>query len=460
MDLFVEQREQNFKRAEPLAARMRPKTIEEFLGQSHFLGEGKLLRRMLEADRVTSAVFYGPPGTGKTTLAHLIAVRTNAHFVSLNAAGSSVKEVRDELAAARQRLGVEGRRTILFVDELHRFNRAQQDVLLNDVENGTVILIGATTENPFFAVNSPLISRSQIFRFEPLTVDEITALLYRAVADRERGYGNFNVKLTTEAAHHLAVTSDGDGRRALTALDVAVRSQMAGAGNAVPGQPSDSQKNAKAAPLEIVVDLKVAEDSIQRKALEYDATGDAHYDAISAMIKSIRGSDPDATVYWIARMLEGGEDPRFVARRIVIAAAEDVGNADPRGLIVAQAAADATHFIGMPECQLILAQAAIYLACAPKSNASAMAIWSATDDVKNNRTLPVPMHLRASGYSGAKQLGSGKGYQYPHDAPGGILDQDYLGVDKTYYEPTDRGDEARFREMLQRIRELRSRAHD
>jgi len=457
MDLFAATREANLKQAEPLAVRMRPRTIEEFLGQSHFLGEGKLLRRMLEADRVSSAVFYGPPGTGKTTLAHLIASQTNAHFVSLNAAGSSVKEVREELEAARQRLGIEGRRTILFVDELHRFNRAQQDVLLDDVENGTVILIGATTENPFFAVNSPLISRSQIFRFEPLTVEEITKLLRRAVADRERGYGELKVRLTDEASHHLAVTSDGDARRALTALEVAVRSQMANSAITAPRPSTTGEGKAEAAHPEIIVDLKVAEDSIQRKALEYDATGDAHYDAISAMIKSIRGSDPDAAVYWIARMLEAGEDPRFVARRIVIAAAEDIGNADPRGLVLAQAAADAAQFIGMPECQLVLAQAAIYLACAPKSNASAMAIWSALEDVRNHRTLPVPVHLRATGYSGAKRLGSGEGYEYPHDAPDGILSQDYLGVEKRYYEPTDRGDEARFRESLRRIRDLRSK---
>jgi len=437
MDLFSKQRDAHRRGVEPLAVRMRPHSLDEFVGQQHFIGEGKLLRRMLQADRITSALFYGPPGTGKTTLACVIAAMTKSHFVQVNAASVGVKEIRDVLAAARERLETSGQRTILFVDELHRFNRAQQDVLLGDVENGVVILIGATTENPFFAVNSPLVSRSQIFQFEPLTEEHIKSLLRRALTDRERGLGKDPVSLTEEAANHLAVTSDGDARRALTALEIAVLSQL-------------DQRRKTDEP--IVVDLETAAESIQRKAISYDPTGDEHFDAISAMIKSIRGSDPDAAVYWMARMLEAGEDPRYIARRIVIAAAEDVGNADPHALVVAQAAADATQFIGLPECQLPLAQAAIYLSCAPKSNASAKAIWSACEDVRTGRTIPVPRHLRSTGYSGAKRLGSGEGYRYPHEEKDGFVEQEYLGVDKVYFTPTDRGVEALWREHLERVR--------
>ncbi len=424
--------------AQPLAVRLRPRTLEEFVGQESFIGPGKLLRRMLEADRLSSALFYGPPGTGKTTLAHLIARRTNAEFRQVNAAAVGVKEIREILADARHNIEVDGKRTILFVDELHRFNKAQQDVLLDDVENGTVILIGATTENPFFAVNSPLISRSQIFQFEPLNPDDIKTLLRRAVTDRDYGLGAWNVTLTDHAADHLATMSDGDARRALTALEIAVLSQ---ADKPVPDKP-------------IVVDIEVAADSIQRKAISFDPTGDQHYDAISAMIKSIRGSDPDAAVYWLALLLESGEDPMFVARRIVIAAAEDIGNADPRALVLAQAAADATRMVGLPECQLPLAQAAIYLACAPKSNASTLAIISARDDIRNHRTVPVPKHLKATGYPGAKVLGSGEGYVYPHDAEEGIVSQEYLGIDKVYYNPTDHGAEATIREYLRLARSV------
>ena len=436
MDLFEDQRKANRSSVEPLSVRMRPRTLDEFVGQQSFIGEGKLLRRTLEADRITSALFYGPPGTGKTTLAMIIAATTRAHFEQVNAAAVGVKEIREILTAARDRLETGGQRTILFVDELHRFNRPQQDVLLDDVENGVVILIGATTENPFFALNTPLVSRSQIFQFEPLSNDDIKTLLHRAICDVERGLGTYRVTLTDEAADHLADMSDGDARRALTALEIAVLSQSDRPGDKSPA----------------VVDLKTAADSIQRKAIQYDAAGDTHYDAISAMIKSIRGSDPDAAVYWLARMLEAGEDPRFVARRIVIAAAEDIGNADPHGLVLAQAAADATQMVGMPECQLALAQAAIYLACAPKSNAAAKAIWSATDDVRSGRTLPVPKHLRSTGYSGAKRLGSGEGYRYPHDAKDAIVPQEYLGVDKVYYTPTDRGTEAVLRAYLEKVR--------
>ena len=425
MDLFTEQRKANRSRVTPLAVRMRPRTLDEFVGQQAFIGDGKLLRRMLEADRITSALFYGPPGTGKTSLATVIAAMSKAKFEQVNAASVGVKEIREVLSEARQRLETGGQRTILFVDELHRFNRVQQDILLSDVEDGVVILIGATTENPFFAVSSPLISRSQIFQFEPLSDDDIGSLLRRALTDSERGLGQYRARLAPDAADHLIRTADGDARRALTALEIAVLSQ---ADRAEKGET-------------IEIDLETAAESIQRKAIQYDPHGDNHYDSISAMIKSIRGSDPDAAVYWLARMLEGGEDPRFIARRIVIAAAEDVGNADPQGLVLAQAAADATHLIGMPECQLPLAQAVIYLACAPKSNASAKAIWAACQDVREGRTIPVPKHLRSSGYSGAKRLGSGEGYRYPHDQENGAAEQEYLGVDKVYYTPTDHGAE-------------------
>ncbi len=444
MDLFAGQRSANRGKVEPLAVRMRPRTLDEFVGQKHFIGEGKLLRRSLQADRLTSAVFYGPPGTGKTTLASVIAETTKSHFDSVNAASVGVKEIRDILTKARERLEMSGQRTILFIDELHRFNRAQQDVLLGDVEQGIVILIGATTENPFFAINAPLVSRSQIFQFEALCEEDIKSLLRRAISDKEQGLGTYNIEITDEALNHLATYCDGDARRALTALEVAVL--------------SSAGKSDKTAPL--MIDLAVAAESIQRKALQYDATGDTHYDAISAMIKSIRGSDPDAAVYWIARMLEAGEDPRFIARRIVIAASEDIGNADPMGLVLAQAAADATQMIGIPECQIPLAQAAIYLACAPKSNASMTAIAEAAADVKGGRTLPVPKHLRSASFKGSDRLGAGDGYQYPHDAEGGIVEQEYLGVDKQYYHPTDRGVERDIRSRLLEIRQRLAQRRD
>ena len=443
MDLFGDVRKKNFGRVAPLAARMRPRTLDEFAGQQHFLGGGKLLRRMLEADRLTSVIFYGPPGTGKTTLANLIAQHTKSHFEQVNAAGVGVKEVRAILDAAKERLANSGQRTVLFLDEIHRFNRAQQDILLGDVEAGLIILIGATTENPFFAVNSPLVSRSQIFQFAPLSEDEIRSLILRAVSDKERGYGNLDIQLAPEAVNHWATTSDGDARRALMGLEVAVLSQVQehGRADATQKQP-------------IIITLDVAEQSIQRKAIVYDGTGDEHYDAASALIKSMRGSDPDAAVYWVARMLEAGEDPRFIARRIAILASEDIGNADPNAITVAAAAFDIVEKIGMPEAQLTLGQAAIYMAMAPKSNASANAIWSAMKDVREGRTLPVPVHLRDSHYHGSKRLGHGDDYKYAHDFEGGFVEQDYLGVDKKYYEPTDRGYEA---EISRRLNELRKR---
>jgi putative ATPase len=439
MGLFDRQEAENLQRAQPLAARMRPQTLDEFVGQEHFLGPGKLLRRMLDADRLASAIFYGPPGTGKTSLAEVIAQQTRREFVPLNAASAGVKEVRAALEDARDRLAASGRRTILFVDELHHFNRTQQDVLLPDVESGVVALIGATTANPFFSLVSPLVSRSQIFEFRALSKADVLALLKRALTDAQRGLGKYQAAVTDEALDFLAEVSDGDARRALNALEVAVVS------TAESGQP---------------IDLTVVQDSIQKKAIQYDATGDEHYDAASAFIKSMRGSDPDAATYWLARMLEAGEDPRFLARRIVIAAAEDVGNADPMALVVANAAAQATEFVGMPECRILLSQAVLYLATAPKSNAAIKAVDAALADVRERRVLPVPVHLRDASYPGAKRLGHGQGYQYSQSAPGGWVDQDYLGVKRQYYEPSDRGFEAELARRLQAIRERQSHRED
>jgi len=430
--LFDDLHKANRRKAQPLAARMRPRTVDEFIGQEHFFGPGKLLRRMLQADRLSSLIFYGPPGTGKTALAHVIAEHTRCRFCQVNAVAAGIKEVREVLHEARAELEAAGRRTILFVDELHRFNRAQQDVLLPDVEEGIVILIGATTQNPFFSINSPLLSRSQVFTFEPLTREDIKTLLRRALADTERGLGTMPVQMSEEALAFLAEVSDGDARRALTALEVGVLS-------------------APARPVEFT--LEVAQDSIQRKALDYDATGDAHYDVASAFIKSMRGSDPDAAVYWLARMLEAGEDPRFIARRVVICASEDVGNADPQALVVAAAALQAVEFVGLPECQLPLAQAVTYIATAPKSNAATLAIAAARQDVKTGRTLAVPEHLRDSHYRGAEQLGRGTGYQYSHDFTGGWVEQAYLPEARRYYEPVDRGYEAEIRRRMEALRQ-------
>ena len=430
-DLFAPAREANLRKAQPLAARMRPRDLDEFVGQEHFLGPGKLLRRLLLADRLGSLIFYGPPGSGKTALAHVIAGHTHCRFRPLNATASGTKEVRELLEEARKELEDTGRRTILFVDELHRFNRAQQDVLLPDVEEGRVILIGATTQNPFFAVNSPLLSRSQIFTFEPLGREAIKTLLRRALADPERGLGSIPVHAAEDALDFLAEISDGDARKALGALEVGVLSS-------------------ETTPVEFT--RQVAEESIQRKALDYDATGDAHYDVASAFIKSMRGSDPDAAVYWLARMLESGEDPRFIARRMVILASEDVGNADPQALVLAAAALQAVEFVGLPECQLTLAQAVTYLACAPKSNAATLAIGRAREDVRSGRTLAVPKHLRDTHYQGAEQLGHGEGYEYSHDHPGAWSDQAYLPEERRYYEPTDRGFEAELRRRMEALR--------
>lgn len=432
MELFGESKADAAPSANaPLAARMRPRTVDEFVGQKHFFGEGKLLRRILKADRLSSVIFYGPPGTGKTALASLIAGVTKAYFEMINAAAAGVKEVREAIERARLRLAQSRRKTLLFVDELHRFNTAQQDVLLPDVENGTVILIGATTHNPFFSVNAPLISRSQVFEFRPLTEEDIRTVVKRALADRVRGLGGYDVEITKDAIDFLARVSDGDARRALNALEVGVLSSAAGQGG------------------KVVYDLATAQESVQRKAVLYDAAESEHYDTASAFIKSMRGSDPDAAIYWLGKMLEAGEDPRFIARRVVICAAEDVGNADPQALVLANAALQVSIFVGLPECQIPLAQAVTYIATAPKSNAAYAAISEAREDIREGRTMPVPDHLRVGSYKGAGRLGHGQDYKYAHSYDGHYVEQDYVPIDKEYYRPTENGYEATIRKRLE-----------
>jgi putative ATPase len=413
---------------------MRPRTLEEFVGQTHILGPGQLLRRAIESDRIQSLIFYGPPGTGKTSLAQLIARRTTSKFERLSGVESNVADMRRVLAAAANRLENTGRPTILFIDEIHRFNKAQQDILLPDVESGTVRLIGATTHNPFFFVNSPLVSRSQIFELRPLSEAELEQLLERALTDAERGLGHLRIEAEKAALQHLARIADGDARKALNALEIAALTTAPGSDGA------------------IHITLAVAEESIQRKAIVYDGDEDAHYDTISAFIKSMRGSDPDATLYWLAKMIHAGEDPRFIARRIVIHAAEDVGLADPMALVLANAAFQAAEFIGWPEARIPLAEAALYIATAHKSNSTVLAIDAALKDVESGRTLAVPEHLRDASYRGAKRLGHGEGYEYAHDHPGHFVAQDYLGADKCYYEPTEQGVEKKIKERVEKWR--------
>ena len=411
---------------------MRPRTLDEYVGQEHLLAPGKLLRRAIEADRLYSALFHGPPGTGKTSLAEVIARTTRAKFERLNGVESTVGDIRKVIAAAenRQRLNPDAR-TILFIDEIHRFNRAQQDALLPDVERGTVRLLGATTENPFFAVNGPLVSRSQIFQLEPLRPDHLLRLMDQALQDRDRGLGRYRVRLDEDAAAHLATISDGDARKCLNALEIGVLTTPLNADGAVH------------------FTRHVAEESIQRKAVVYDATGEGHYDTISAFIKSMRGSDPDAAVYWLAKMLYAGEDIRFIARRIVICAAEDVGLADPQALVVAVAAQQAAELVGMPEARIPLAEAAVYIATAPKSNRAYSAGEKAAEEVREGVTLAVPLHLRSTSYKGAKRLGHGADYQYSHDHEDAYVPQAYLPEGRRYYEPSDRGHEkARSAERL------------
>ena len=430
-DLFENAAADRMRREAPLARRVAPRTLDELVGQDHILGHGKILRRAIEADRITSLILYGPPGCGKTALARIIAMRTEAVFENVNAVTSNVKELRTVIASAKQRRIHESKRTILFVDEIHRFNKAQQDALLPDVENGNIILIGATTENPFFSVVAPLLSRSQLFEFHRLEEETLVELMRRVLVHPERGMDELEVDADDDALMHIAVFAEGDTRRALNALDVALLTT----------EPDDGK---------VHITIEVAQECIQKKMLHYDGGGDAHYDAASAFIKSMRGTDPDSAIYWLARMLEAGEEPRFVARRICIAASEDVGNADPMALVVANNAWQVCEFIGMPEARIILAQAATYVACAPKSNAAYMAINAAMKDIRENKTVPVPKHLQDGGPQGHK-LGRGVGYQYAHDFPNGYVQQDYGVPRGTYYEPTERGKEAEIRERLNRL---------
>lgn len=425
------------KTESPLAARIRPVTLEEFVGQEHIVGKGKLLYRAIKADKLSSIILYGPPGTGKTTLAIIIANTTKSEFVQINATTAGIKDIKETVAEAKLKRGMFDKKTILFIDEIHRFNKTQQDALLPHVEDGTIVLIGATTENPYFEVNKALVSRSVVFELTQLSTYDIEKLIKRALTDKKKGLGAFNAKISKEALRFLADTANGDGRTALNAIELAVLT---------------TDKNEYG---EIVIDINVAQECIQKRALNYDKDGDNHYDTISAFIKSMRGSDPDAALYYMAKMLYAGEDPKFIARRIIIAASEDVGNADPHALQVAVAAAEATNFIGMPECRIVLAQAATYIACAPKSNAAIIGIDSAMSDVKHVQIKSVPAHLKDCHYPGAGELGHGIGYKYAHDYPGHYVKQQYLPdelVDKTYYCPSENGVEKKIGESLKRLR--------
>lgn len=435
MDLFDVAAQQQ-KKAVPLAARMRPRTLDEYIGQDAIVGKGRLLRRAIEGDQISSLIFYGPPGSGKTTLAEIIANTTGGNFRTISAVSSGISDIRELLKFARDEQKLYGRRTVLFIDEIHRFNKAQQDALLPAVEDGTIILIGATTENPFFEVNRALISRSRIFRLQPLTPDQIYILLQRAIQD-PRGLAAYRVQIDEAALRHWADVCGGDARTAYNAMELAV----------VTTDPdADGVRH---------IDLAIAEESIQARNVSYDKDGDWHYDVISAFIKSMRGSDPDATLHWLARMTEAGESPEFIARRIMICAAEDVGLADPQALVVAVAAAQAVHFVGWPEAQIVLAEAAVYIATAPKSNAAYMGIQAAIKDIKDKPFSGVPIHLRDANYKGAKSFGHGKGYKYPHDYPGHYVVQQYLPEnlkDVQYYFPSGNGREARIQEILKNIR--------
>lgn len=436
MELFNQSAARRLQADAPLAARMRPKTLEEFVGQEHLLGPDRVLRRAIERDELSSLILYGPPGTGKTSLAHVVAQATQSEFEQVNAVTAGVADLKQVITRAKDRRVLHGRRTILFIDEIHRFNKAQQDVLLPYVEDGTLVLIGATTENPFFEVNSTLVSRSRVFRLEPLSDEALRAILARALSDSARGLGALGARLDDDALAHLLAASTGDARIALNALELA----------AMTTPPEDAGTRR--------ITLAAIEDATQRRALLYDRAGDAHYDHISAFIKSMRGSDPDAAVYWLARMLAAGEDPRFIARRMVIHAAEDVGLADPTALLVATAAAHAVEFVGLPEARIPMAEAAIYIATAPKSNAVVQAIGDATADVEQRRADPVPLHLRQAGHPlAAAQLGYGRGYKYAHNFPGGFTPQQYLPdsvKDRIYYQPSGEGFEA---EVGRRLRE-------
>ena len=436
MDLFDYMRETTYKKESPLADRMRPTTIEEVVGQKHIIGKDKLLYRAIKADKLSSVIFYGPPGTGKTTLAKVVANTTSSYFVQINATSSGKKEMEEVVSRAKDNLGMYGKKTILFIDEIHRFNKGQQDYLLPFVEDGTVILIGATTENPFFEVNGALISRSQIFELKPLSIDDIKDLITRALTDEEKGLGIYKADIDEDALEALADICGGDARHALNAIELAVLTTDAG----------DDGK--------VHITMSVIEDCVQRKVVRFDKNGDSHYDTISAFIKSMRGSDPDAALYYLARMIYAGEDPKFIARRIMICASEDVGNADPWALQVAVAASLTVERVGLPEGQYALAQAASYVATAPKSNACC-GYFEALDEVRRSGSLPIPSHLQDAHYKGAEKLGRGTGYKYAHDYPNNYVKQQYLPYELTgreFYHPSGNGYEVKIREHMARIK--------
>ena len=438
MDLFEYMRSANMEKEAPLAARMRPRTLDEVVGQQHIIGKDKLLYRAIKADKISSVIFYGPPGTGKTTLAKVIANTTSAEFTQINATVAGKKDMEEVIEKAKDLQGMYGRKTILFIDEIHRFNKSQQDYLLPFVEDGTIILIGATTENPYFEVNGALISRSIIFELKPICQEDIKELLKIAVTDTERGMGSYGATIDEDALDFLADLSGGDARHALNALELGIMTTQ------------------RAQDGKIHITLEVAQECIQKRAVRYDKNGDNHYDTISAFIKSMRGSDPDAAVYYLARMLYVGEQVAFVARRIMICAAEDVGNADPMALVVATNASLAVERIGMPEAQIILAQAAAYVACAPKSNASCEAIGAAMQEVERTGNLPIPTHLQDAHYKGAAKLGHGTGYKYAHNYPNHYVEQQYLPYElsgREFYQPSGNGYEVKIREHMKRIRE-------
>ena len=438
MDLFEYMRSTNMEKESPLAARMRPRTLDEVVGQEHIIGEDKLLYRAIKADKISSVIFYGPPGTGKTTLAKVIANTTSAEFTQINATVAGKKDMEEVVNKAKDLQGMYGKRTILFIDEIHRLNKSQQDYLLPFVEDGTIVLIGATTENPYFEVNSALISRSIIFELKPIPREGVKELLKKAVYDEERGMGSYQAEIDEDALEFLADISGGDARHALNAIELGVMTTE------------------RSADGKIHITLDVAQECIQKRAVRYDKNGDNHYDTISAFIKSMRGSDPDAAVYYLARMLYAGESVTFIARRIMICASEDVGNADPQALVVATNASMAVERIGMPEAQIILAQAATYVACAPKSNAAYVAIGEAMAEVEASGNLPIPTHLQDAHYKGAAKLGHGIGYKYAHDYPNHYVEQQYLPYElngKEFYRPTGNGYEVKIKEHFKRITE-------
>jgi putative ATPase len=438
MDLFEYARENNLKKEKPLASRLRPDTLDEIVGQKHILGKDKLLYRAIKADKLGSIIFYGPPGVGKTTIAMVIAKTTSACFESINATAAGKKDMEEVVSKARDNMGMYGKRTILFIDEIHRFNKSQQDFLLPFVEDGTIVLIGATTENPYFEVNGALISRSRIFELKSLDKEDIKELIHRAVYDVNKGMGSYNADIDEDAQDFLADVANGDARSALNAVELGVLTTS----------PSKDGK--------IHITLEVAQECIQKRVVKYDKDGDNHYDTISAFIKSMRGSDPDAAIYYLARMLYAGEDIKFIARRIMICASEDVGMADPNALVVAVNASLAIERIGMPEAQIILAEAVNYVACAPKSNASYLSIGGAMEYVKTHKTAPIPAHLRDAHYNGAAKLGHGEGYLYAHDYPNHYVKQQYLPdelVGHRFYEPEEIGYEKKVNDYFKQIKE-------